>query len=545
MKKLTKILNMSQREGLRSSSRNQTDNNSKNPPHTGNDPPIDPNRTVISVDPNNPQSSRPPQVANSNVVVTAGMRSQANSDPEGNVNRDNSQGTDDTIPSPSYSSLTAQNIRNEVRSQGAPQNLRLNQIVRPTTTVNDNGLTLEEYVAASVGLCQAQMLREMNEIKKMLQDLHYERGAESELNPDFINSTNIGLNQGLPPPNVNIPGFHPNVPPPSSGHPLQTNNNPNNQIPLYRNNDPYNQQPIQNQQPPYYPPQQGASYYLHEQNATWYPNRNINSYDLDKWGIRFDGTAKTVDIKEFIFRVEAIKEDKKCPESVLLKNFHQLLSGEAYEWLWSFRRQNPRCRWEQLKFSLEKKFKRHESDYEIQRKIMDRRQGYNESCEAFINDIIILRNQMKAPIPEIELVIIVKENLKDNIVQLVYPMRIIDIDHLIEECKRAERNILKRRSDYNRNRPVARVHELEYDSQENFLVHELNSANTAPIRRICWNCKLPGHSFFECSSSVRNLFCYRCGTDNVITPNCPRCSGNRQGNMPMTGAACSKQPQHQ
>lgn len=66
--------------------------------------------------------------------------------------------------------------------------------------------------------------------------------------------------------------------------------------------------------------------------------------------------------------------------------------------------------------------------------------------------------------------------------------------------------------------------------------------NTHTARQmVCWNCKLTGHSFVDCISEQRNVFCFRCGFDNVITPKCPRCRGNDKTNMSKTGQACSDQ----
>ncbi|XP_070132593.1 uncharacterized protein [Drosophila bipectinata] len=50
----------------------------------------------------------------------------------------------------------------------------------------------------------------------------------------------------------------------------------------------------------------------------------------------------------------------------------------------------------------------------------------------------------------------------------------------------------------------------------------------------CWNCNDREHIFWECESTVCNIFCYKCGrechrnaTEKVVLPKCPKCqSGN-------------------
>ncbi|XP_037808303.1 uncharacterized protein LOC119601438 [Lucilia sericata] len=41
----------------------------------------------------------------------------------------------------------------------------------------------------------------------------------------------------------------------------------------------------------------------------------------------------------------------------------------------------------------------------------------------------------------------------------------------------------------------------------------------------------PGHVFKECPSMQRNLFCYKCGLNGVVTTTCPNCSENLQASV--------------
>lgn len=193
---------------------------------------------------------------------------------------------------------------------------------------------------------------------------------------------------------------------------------------------------------------------------------------------------------------------------------------------------------------------------------MDRRQNYNENAETFINEIIYLKNQMRIAIPERELVMMVKDNLKDGLSQLIYPINIMDLDQLLCECKRAEGNLAKRTHYRQPQNQYKRVNELDMANEssneqqcftprfstpptEDYNLEALKF-NTQPARQlVCWNCKGPGHTFIECMSKQRNLFCYKCGFDGVITPKCPTCLGNKQKSMTRTGPSCSETQQPQ
>lgn len=38
--------------------------------------------------------------------------------------------------------------------------------------------------------------------------------------------------------------------------------------------------------------------------------------------------------------------------------------------------------------------------------------------------------------------------------------------------------------------------------------------------RACYNCKSESHRFYDCDSPISRVFCFRCGRENVLSPNC-------------------------
>ena len=82
-------------------------------------------------------------------------------------------------------------------------------------------------------------------------------------------------------------------------------------------------------------------------------------------------------------------------------------------------------------------------------------------------------------------------------------------------------------------RHIEEIHENQKEELE--IIEEIkyppkNIKTNLPPRNIqdivCWNCRSSGHLFMDCHSMQRNLFCYKCGLLGVITPKCPKCSGN-------------------
>lgn len=100
--------------------------------------------------------------------------------------------------------------------------------------------------------------------------------------------------------------------------------------------------------------------------------------DLSKWEIKFDGTTKSMSSEEFIFRVDMLRQDYNCSFHDIRRSFNLLLEGQALDWFWNFRKLTTIHTWEDLKAPFLTRFRRYESEYQLQKKIMDRRQQHQE-----------------------------------------------------------------------------------------------------------------------------------------------------------------------
>lgn len=420
-----------------------------------------------------------------------------------------SPGSGSTIPSPAYSSLTARTIREEFRNmaRNQPRLPTVDERIDPNMPINSDGLSLRDYVNASVGAAQAGILRQLEQNLAVMIPRVVRESLRSDRDMSFDNRNNSSEAMGQ------------------------------------QNQQRQQQQPFNINVPP---PGQFMDYGP-PQNISFNPTGNLANMplQLEKWGIKFDGSNKSLSVEDFVFRAEALRWDYNCPWDVFMKGFHHLMTGRANDWFWEFRQQNPTCNWDHLKYHLIKKFRNFESDFEIQRRMVERRQMPSETADAYITEIIRLKNQMRVQIPEYELVRIVKDNLKDGLSQLVFPKDINSMDELLEECKRAERNIVKRQMHRQQLQNYRRVNELEYDDfipdESTFQVEALKPANNTQKPLTCWNCKKPGHNFVECSEEQRNLFCYKCGFEGVTSPKCQRCLGNLPRHMTKNGQSCQPQ----
>lgn len=255
--------------------------------------------------------------------------------------------------------------------------------------------------------------------------------------------------------------------------------------------------------------------------------------NLAKWGIKFDGTSKTMNVQEFIFRVGELKRDYDCPEDEFLTKFHQLLDRPALDWYWNHRKFVHISSWRDLEKALVTQYQQYENEFQIQMKILNRRQLPHEHFEDFYNAVLQLRNQQKTPYAEAEMVQIMRGNLKPSLAQMIFSARLQTLGEFCREVKRAENLLFNQRQQYQRPNNPPRINELSYDEELPQGDLEIEAIREQS-RQKCWNCEREGHSWVDCTAP-RKYFCYRCGHDGVTVVTCPKCQGNRSRNSSQIG----------
>lgn len=102
------------------------------------------------------------------------------------------------------------------------------------------------------------------------------------------------------------------------------------------------------------------------------------------------------------------------PYDQLFSDFHCLVTGNALKWYWQIvedHADDQSFGYFELKAELLSHFKTAESDYEIIREIMERKQMPHETFDDFYSDVHNLTFRLRQKIPEKELVGILKANL--------------------------------------------------------------------------------------------------------------------------------------
>lgn len=276
-------------------------------------------------------------------------------------------------------------------------------------------------------------------------------------------------------------------------------------------------------------------------------NRPGLTHTLSKWTVRFGGSAKDLAVDEFFFRVENLATADNVHADSLVLGLHCLLVGNASDFYWVQRRKYPNHTWVALKRSMIAHFARQETDLEIRKLIMDRRQGYKEDFGEFSLAIECLSARMVRRMEDNELMEILRQNMSPKLQTclLMYPTQ--NVESLKGACRKFERLWATQSDSIKDHRITSRMAELGFDdapqveevrgsvrshfgeeaTSNGFNVDAVVRPRPLPNRNeymVCWNCDDIGHSFGDCTSPDRKVFCYGCGTKNAYKPSCIQCN---------------------
>lgn len=266
--------------------------------------------------------------------------------------------------------------------------------------------------------------------------------------------------------------------------------------------------------------------------------------EFQKWGLKFDNKKMTVD--DFLYRLNRLKICYKVTWEDIFLHFHIFVVGEVEIWFWTFVKSNPGATWRNLEFALIEQFRSIETDSELSRKMFDRRQGPTESFDSFYQEILVLNSRLRLPKSPRELIELIKQNVRRRTGELLITFNTNSLPEMVYFCRAIEKHSNQNDSlrarvfpTANRN-PVAKVNELEHSYEDFHDIEAIGFSQRNQINFTCWNCKNKGHSYKQCPSPQRNLFCFRCGMENTTSPKCVKCSENRKRGD-TTGESCPSQ----
>lgn len=142
-------------------------------------------------------------------------------------------------------------------------------------------------------------------------------------------------------------------------------------------------------------------------------------------------------------------------------------------------------------------------------------------------------DRLSTPIEELELIEIIKRNLRPEIRHELLYVPIFSMAHLrkliqMRENLFGEDNYRRPGTNKTTNTSFPRksVAELDFPLDDDSDINNqifVDAIKTVPAVSKCWNCDEPGHLWIDCLKE-RSIFCYGCGAKNTYKPNCERCA---------------------
>lgn len=306
-----------------------------------------------------------------------------------------------------------------------------------------------------------------------------------------------------------------------------------------------------------------------------------------RWNLSFCGDSSG-NVKDFVYRIETMARDDGISDQMLTRCLHLFLDGKALDWYWVFKQGKPYASWRCIRDGLVGYFSSFESEEETREAIIRRFQGPKESFSDFALEIQKLNGRLFYRLSDQEIINRLCQNMNPALknVTLGHQGNFGSIEDLRIICQRFERMWSQTGYDprlfidSSRRRP--QIHEIsaaqdahgseqklysQYapDNSQFSVYNQVNdqqmlSNSTASnlddppqqgetisavftdsrhkvvdpnskTHLICWNCKDIGHSFFDCHHDLKHKFCFGCGKENVLKPNCYNCQKRKSENL--------------
>lgn len=272
---------------------------------------------------------------------------------------------------------------------------------------------------------------------------------------------------------------------------------------------------------------------------------NNNGVKIKDWKLSYDGTTS---VSDFLFKVDTLCERNQCTDDFILSNFPMFLSGKADTWYWQFIKQNPNYNYTFLRYALTKEFGQLESDHEIMMRISLRKQHAKETYDEFHSSLVSMNLRMRDPISERSLIDIIKRNVNPNLKMLLFNSPARNLEDLRDQARKAERVLLENKNQFVTIGSSKHINEIEVDcdnfnTTDNYIDPQVDAISLSRLSQKpdyskikCWNCLNNGHSYIYCPEEKRNIFCYKCGQQGVVTTKCTNSHmGNSKRNEMNTG----------
>lgn len=245
--------------------------------------------------------------------------------------------------------------------------------------------------------------------------------------------------------------------------------------------------------------------------------------DMEKWKLRFSSGNGA----KFWKRMERLQSCYGYDDDQVFRHFHELLDGHALDWYHQIFDEYDITTLTQLKQKFLRTFQPRDSDLKIISRMYNRKQDH-DTFEFFYNDIIDMNFTLSKPLPDSQVIEILRTNVSDEIRQRIFTFETKDRIRFFHKANQAYNDVVssrdKKRS-FQDLRSSRKIHEIDLDTLTLGEVEELSSNLTKwqnkRSNRTCFNCHSTEHFLAGCPEDITRIFCFKCGKEGYYSPKCP------------------------
>lgn len=245
--------------------------------------------------------------------------------------------------------------------------------------------------------------------------------------------------------------------------------------------------------------------------------------NIARWNIKFDGDRRKMTVNQFLFRISKLQNSYGYTEEQIFDNFHLLIEGQVQNWFWNYSSTHPFLNYDDLINAMKQHYDSTESELELVRKLYEVKQKDSDSFDYFYNEILRRNSFLPNPKSDHELTEIIYHNVKPALKQMIFgsSFKAKTLNDLVFMCRSAESLIRSNPQNFPKSKP--NINEIESTQEinlENDSIDALNK-NQKFLEYQCKNCTSRKHP------QTNSLHCFKCGLENTISSDCPRCNQNK------------------
>lgn len=183
--------------------------------------------------------------------------------------------------------------------------------------------------------------------------------------------------------------------------------------------------------------------------------------EIYKWDIKFDGTSKSLGVKEFLERVNELAEARHVTKSQLYESAADLFSGKARLWLRRIKNSDEVKDWDSLINKLERDFLVSDYDDELWQFIKTRKQEEDEPVVIYIAVMDSLFGRLSNTPAVSTKIKWMRTNLKSDYAKRLALENFNSVEELTNAARRVEEVYLVQSSRQGRNRATRNMFESD------------------------------------------------------------------------------------